>query len=124
MKKLILLVLLFIPLVSFGQDYETEKPELMEKIKSWGDKKTYEIYKDLVINVQDKSVNVSRAMFPSPNDWEKQIDKERELLELYKLEFIKKYKKEGMSKNMIFAIDWYGSMENNWFKNFKNLYNQ
>ena len=123
MKKLILL-LLFISLISFGQNYKDEKPVLMEKIKSWGDQKTFEIYKDLVLNVQDKSINVSRAMFPDPNDWEKQIDKERELLETYKLEFIKKYEKEGMSKNMITAIDWYGSMENDWFKNFKNLYNQ
>lgn len=122
MKKLFLL-LMFIPLISFGQDYKDEKPVLMEKIKSWGDKKAYEIYKDLVINVQDKSVNVSRAMFPNPNDWEKQIDKERELLETYKLEFIKKYEKEGMSKNMIIALDVYGTNEN-WFKNFKNLYNQ
>ena len=55
MKK-ILLLLLFIPLISFGQDYKDEKPVLMEKIKAWGDKKTFEIYKDLVINVQDKSV--------------------------------------------------------------------
>ena len=117
------LILLFIPIVSLGQDYNTEKSELMKKIKSWGDKKTFEIYKDLVINVQDKSTNVSNAMFPDPNDWEKQIDKERELLETYKLEFIKKYKKDGMSKNMILAIDWYGSMENQWYKNFKNLYN-
>ena len=122
MKK-ILLLLLFIPLISFGQDYKDEKPVLMEKIKAWGDKKTFEIYKDLVINVQDKSVNVSRAMFPNPNDWEKQIDKERELLETYKLEFIKKYENEGMSKNMIIALDVYGTNEN-WFKNFKNLYNQ
>lgn len=122
MKKILLLIL-FIPLISFGQDYKDEKPVLMEKIKSWGDKKTFEIYKDLVINVQDKSVNVSRAMFPNPNDWEKQIDKERELLETYKLEFIKKYENEGMSKNMIIALDVYGTNEN-WFKNFKNLYNQ
>ena len=72
MKKLIIL-LLFIPLISFGQNYKDEKPVLMEKIKSWGDQKTFEIYKDLVLNVQDKSINVSRAMFPDPNDWEKQI---------------------------------------------------
>lgn len=118
------ILLLFIPLVSFGQDYKTEKPELMKKIKSWGDKKTFEIYKDLVINVQDKSTNVSNAMFPDPNEFEKQIDKERELLETYKLEFIKKYKNDGMSKNMILAIDSYGTMENQWYKNFKNLYNR
>lgn len=121
MKKLILLLLL-IPLVSLGQDYKTEKPELMNKIESWGDKKAFEIYKDLVINVQDKSINVSNAMFPDPNDFEKQIDKERELLETYKLEFIKKYKKDGMSKNMITALDFYGTNKR-WYKNFKNLYN-
>tara|TARA_B110000305_G_C19219333_1_gene529766 strand:+ start:39 stop:410 length:372 start_codon:yes stop_codon:yes gene_type:complete len=123
MKKLIILLLL-IPLVSFGQDYKDEKPALMEKIKSWGDKKAFEIYKDLTINVQDKSTNVSNAMFPDPNDYEKAYDKQLELLEEYKLEFIKKYKKEGMSKNMIIAIDWYGTMKNEWYKNFKNLYNQ
>ena len=108
MKKLILL-LLFIPLVSFGQDYSQEKPILIKKIESWGDKKAFEIYKDLVINVQDKSINVSNAMFPNPNDFEKQIDKERELLEVYKLEFIKKYEKLEMSKNMILALDSYGT---------------
>ncbi len=121
MKKLILL-LLFIPLLGFSQDYTTEKPELMEKIKSWGDKKAFEIYKDLVINVQDKSTNVSNAMFPDPNDYEKQYDKQLELLEEYKLGFIKKYKKDGMSKNMIIALDVYGT-DKRWYKNFKNLYN-
>lgn len=122
MQKLILL-LLFIPLVSFGQDYKDEKPALMEKIKSWGDQKTFNIYKDLVINVQDKSINVSNAMFPDPNDFDPRTDKERELLEVYKLEFIKKYKKEGMSNNMIVAIDSYGTNKR-WYEDFKNLYNQ
>ena len=39
-----------------------------------------------------------------------------------KIGFIKKYKKDGMSKNMITALDWYGTMEKNWAKEFKNLY--
>ena len=122
MKKLLLL-LLITPLISLSQSYEEEKTELIEKIQSWGDKKAFEIYKDLVINVQDKSTNVARAMYPDPNDFLEIIDKERELLEEYKLKFIKKYEKEGMSKNMILALDSYGTNKD-WFKNFKNLYNQ
>ena len=47
MKKL-LLVLLFVPLVSFGQTYSQEKPALIEKIKSWGEKQAFELYKELV----------------------------------------------------------------------------
>ena len=124
MKKILLLIL--IPVLGFGQDYQDykdEKPALVEKIQSWGDKKAFEIYKDLVINVQDKSTNVARAMYPDPNDFLEIIDKERELLEEYKLKFIKKYEKEGMSKNMILALDSYGTNKD-WFKNFKNLYNQ
>ena len=121
MKKLLLLLLL-IPIVSFGQDYKTEKDELMEKIKSWDEKKAFYMYKDLVLNVQDRSVKTSKVYFPNPNDFEKQYDKEKELLEVYKIGFIKKYKKDGMSKNMITALDWYGTMEKNWAKEFKNLY--
>ena len=124
MKKLLLLIL--IPVLGFGQDYQDykdEKPALVEKIQSWGDKKAFEIYKDLVINVQDKSTNVANAMYPDPNDYSEAYDKEKELLKEYKLKFIKKYKKEGMSENMILALDIYGGKKK-WFKNFKNLYNQ
>ena len=74
MKKLLLL-LLITPLISLSQSYEEEKTELIEKIQSWGDKKAFEIYKDLVINVQDKSTNVARAMYPDPNDFLEIIDK-------------------------------------------------
>ena len=122
MKKLLLL-LLITPLISLSQSYEEEKTELIEKIQSWGDKKAFEIYKDLVINVQDKSTNVANAMYPDPNDYSEAYDKEKELLKEYKLKFIKKYKKEGMSENMILALDIYGGKKK-WFKNFKNLYNQ
>ena len=90
----------------------------------------------LLISVINKQCNSTSDYTPStsssnepntdfdPNDYEKAYDKPLELLEEYKLEFIKKYKKEGMSKNMIIAIDWYGTMKNEWYKNFKNLYNQ
>ena len=122
MKKLLLL-LLITPLISLSQSYEEEKTELIEKIQSWGDKKAFEIYKDLVINVQDKSTNVANAMYPDPYDYSEAYDKEKELLKEYKLKFIKKYKKEGMSENMILALDIYGTKKK-WFKNFKNLYNQ
>ena len=121
MKKLLLL-LLITPLISLSQSYEEEKTELIEKIQSWRDKKAFKIYKDLVTNVQDKSKNVANAMYPDPYDYSEAFDKERELLKEYKLKFIKKYKKEGMSENMILALDIYGTKKK-WFKNFKNLYN-
>ena len=120
MKKL-LLVLLLVPLVSFGQTYSEEKPALIEKIGSWGEKKAFELYKELTQDVQDKSLNIAEAMFPDPNDWEPALDKQSELQAEYELKFIKKYKKDGMSRNMIIALDGYGTNKD-WHKLFKSRY--
>ena len=120
MKKL-LLVLLLIPLVSFGQTYSEEKPALIEKIESWGEKKAFKLYKELTQNVQDKALNVAEAMFPDPNDFEPALDKQRELQEEYELDFIEKYKKDGMSRKMIYALDGYGTKKR-WHRLFKSRY--
>ena len=122
MKKILITLLIAATSITFSyaQTYSEEKPALIEKVESWGEKKAFEIYKDLVLNVQDKALNVSEAMFPDPNDFMEQIDKQRELQEKYTLEFIKKYEKEGMSRNMMLYLDGYGSWDKRWCKLFKN----
>ena len=122
MKKILIALLIAATSITFSyaQTYSEEKPALIEKVESWGEKKAFEIYKDLVLNVQDKALNVSEAMFPDPNDFMEQIDKQRELQEKYTLEFIKKYEKDGMSRNMMLYLDGYGSLDKRWCKLFKN----
>ena len=121
MKKILLIAFVLTSITfSYAQTYSEEKPALIEKVKSWGEKKAFEIYKDLVLNVQDKALNVSEAMFPDPNDFMEQIEKQRELQEKYTLEFIKKYEKDGMSRNMMVYLDSYGSLDKRWCKLFKN----
>ena len=123
MKKL-LLILLFVPLVSSGQSYSEEKPALIEKIESWGEEKAFKIYRALILTVQDRSLIISENTYKDPNDFIKRRELEIELLEKYKLQFIEKYKEDGMSENMMLALDWYGTNDKNWHKRFKNKYNQ
>ena len=75
MKKILIALLIAATSITFSyaQTYSEEKPALIEKVESWGEKKAFEIYKDLVLNVQDKALNVSEAMFPDPNDFIEKI---------------------------------------------------
>ena len=100
MKKLIIYLLLF-PMLIIGQT----RDELINEIKTWNQKTAFQMYKDLIQNVQDKALNVSEAMFPNPYDFEKRYDKQKELEKQYIQNYIEKHNEKSMNIEMMRALD-------------------
>ena len=102
------------PMLIIGQT----RDELINEIKTWNQKTAFQMYKDLIQNVQDKALNVSEAMFPNPYDFEKRYDKQKELEKQYIQNYIEKHNEKSMNIEMMRALDWYGTMKD-WHKLFK-----
>ena len=122
MKKLILL-LLFIPLVSFGQlTYEEKNTLAAEIFETFSEdyiKKSFFI----IVKLDDKAIAAATKKYPNPNDWEAQIDYQREIESVDRLAWYKKQKwwekikkNEDVAYNVRAKIIAY-SYDKGWFDN-------
>ena len=91
MKKLILL-LLFIPLVSFGQLTYDEKNVIASEIfETFNENYIKQSFLEFV-RLDDKAIAMAQKKFPNPYDWEAAIDYQREIENQDRLAWYKKQK--------------------------------
>ena len=91
MKKLVLL-LLFIPLVSFGQLTYDEKNVIASEIFETFNENYIKQSALEFLRLDDKAIAMAQKKYPNPKDWEAQIDYQREIENQDRLAWYKKQK--------------------------------
>lgn len=91
MKKLLFL-LLFIPLVSFGQLTYDEKNAIASDIFETFNENYIKQSALEFLRLDDKAIAMAQKKFPNPYDWEAQIDYQREIENQDRLAWYKKQK--------------------------------
>ena len=106
MKKLLLL-LLFIPLVSFGQLTYEEKNTIAAEIFETFNKNYIKESALEFLRLDDKAIAMAQKKYSNPKDWEAQIDYQREIENQDRLAWYKKqnwWKKINKNESIAFYV--------------------
>ena len=93
MKKLLLLILLIFPILTFSQDnsWKQENEIAKEVFETFSVDYLKSSFVE-ILKLDDDAINISQKKYPNPADWEKQIDYQRELEDNGRLNWYSKQK--------------------------------
>ena len=93
MKKLLLLILLIFPILTFSQDnsWKQENEIAKEVFETFSVDYLKSSFVE-ILKLDDDALNKSQKKYPNPADWEKQMDYQRELEDNGRLNWYSKQK--------------------------------